>query len=529
MLVPVRGVLVVEDEQTGDGRYIGPGVLTWAPLPLPIAYITGGDQHVDLVTAGPQVGVIQTITREGSNVAFTGVLDDEIPEAAELVRRMNAGSAAHGNQQFLSIDPDDWALQVIDTTVEITGGGDDEAPEPVEPEARVRATLSGRGSLPPLGLVAAAGDGAPSGEIVFEDAADMWVQSFTRMRIRGVTGCSVPAFAGAYMELAGEAPAEEPTDEAPAEEAPSETASAIRLPSSGVVNGVPFHARDRIYMNSGGAVSVVAATPMRPPRDWFFEPEPDVDDERMVEQYDAEGNYIGLACPFTILDSGQWFGHLAAGWGQCHTGYQTCVNPPSSPTSYAHFHIGEAPCEGGERVPAGAFVVGCDHAAAHMMASDARDHYAHAGLMWGQGRVTNGDHAPWGCGALMPGIDEATLRVIRATTLSGDWRRIGGALELIVGLSVGGPGFPVAREALAASAISHLADSKPETFFANGVQTSLVAAAGAARCKDCQERMTLRVNVQPEFDATVGKMIERRTRHLIPDARDAMLAKIRGK
>lgn len=503
MLVRVRGVLVVEDEQTGDGRYIGPGVLTWAPLPLPIGYIVGGDQHVDLVQAAPQIGVFDAVGRDGNLVTFEGAVDDEIPEGAELLRRMRAGSASHGNQAFLSIDPDDWAFDLVvkpELAEEV-----EEVEEEVEAEATVVASMHGRGPLPtPGSLAAAAGEGAPEGETLFSMAADEAVQAFTRLRIRGVTACSVPAFAGAYMELAPEA--EQEDEEAPAEPAPEEEPET----------------EARVVVLAGGA-------PARPPQAWFYEPEPDIDDERMVEQFDAAGNPIGFAVPLTILDSGQWYGHVAASWGQCHTGYQTCVNPPPSAVDYAHFHVGEVVCADGSRVPTGSFVVGCDHAAASMMASEARDHYAHSGLGWGDGRVINGEHAPWACGALRPGIDDATLRVIRATSLSGDWRRIGTSLELIVGLSVNGPGFPVAREALAASAIGQVADATPHTYFANGVQTALVAATGAARCKECQERMTLRVNLQPDFDAAVAKMIERRTRHLIPEARDAMLARIRNR
>jgi hypothetical protein len=48
MLVPVRGVAVNVGEQTGDGRYIVPGAVTWAELPLPFAWLVDGDQHADM-------------------------------------------------------------------------------------------------------------------------------------------------------------------------------------------------------------------------------------------------------------------------------------------------------------------------------------------------------------------------------------------------------------------------------------------------------------------------------------------------
>ena len=49
------------------------------------------------------------------------------------------------------------------------------------------------------------------------------------------------------------------------------------------------------------------------------------------------------------------------------------------------------------------------------------------------------------------------LRVLRALTPSGDWRGVNGNLELVSILAVNTPGFPVAREAVAASAFGRRA------------------------------------------------------------------------
>lgn len=491
MLVPVRGVLVIEDEQTGDGRYIVAGGLTWQDPPLPFAWIVGGDQHVDLLGAAPQIGTIDTITRVGNAVEWTGAVDDEIPEGGEIVRRMRAGSAAYGNRFGISIDPDDWALDVIDTTEEINTG---DTTQPIV------ASLSGMGALPSLN--AAAGDGDPTGVVVYSDASDMWVQRFTRLRIRGVTACSVPAFAGAYVELSeSAAPA---TDVVAPDQQPAADDTAARV------------------------VVLASSAPDRPPAAWFTEDEPELGDDRLVEQFDLHDNPIGFAVPLTILESGQFYGHLAASWDQCHVGYGQCTSPPPSASAYAHFHTGEVLCDDGSRVATGPMVVGCDHAAATSLAPQARDHYANAGLAWGDARVIDGGFAPWVCGAVRPGLDDATMRVLRATVLSGDWRRIGTGLDLVSILSVNNPGFPIGRQAIAASALGLLPEAITAAHVVDGVQMSLVAAAPAMRCTECQKRLMDDNRVGGDF-ARIERMLANRTAHLIPAARDSILADIRGR
>ena len=49
----------------------------------------------------------------------------------------------------------------------------------------------------------------------------------------------------------------------------------------------------------------------------------------------------------------------------------------------------------------------------------------------------------WVSGVAAPGVDDDTLAAGLAAPLSGDWRRIGGNLELVAALAVNTPGFPV--------------------------------------------------------------------------------------
>lgn len=474
----VRGVLVREGVQTGDGRVIAANALTWPDLPLPLAWLQQ-EQHGDLSPGGVQVGTIDTITRAGDGaIEWTGQVDDAQADGAEMVRRMTEGTAPFGTRWGISIDPDDYEVQIVNTS--------DDAED-------VLLLASGRGRL---AVTAAAGD--PDEEpddaaILFEDAADSILQRYTRMRIRGATACAIPAFADAYMELDGEA------DTAAADDAPAEDAAPATVAAS--------------------------SAPVRPPACWFAMPEPQLGDDLLVEQ--PSGTF---AVPLTITDDGQVFGHIAAKVD--HTAYPG-VKPPTSPSGYAHFHVGEVVCDQGERVATGVLVVGTDHAAIDLMAPGARDWYANTGMGWADVRVVDGQWGPWCRGALRPGLTPEVVRVLRASALSGDWRRYGGHLELICALSVNSPGFPIAREAMVASGLAELPTATPATHAEDGVLTALVASSGlVVRCPECAERARMATRLgQAHAPAEVMELLrtlEYRTRHLVPDARDHALARIRG-
>ncbi|MDF2711472.1 MAG: putative actinophage protein, partial [Nonomuraea muscovyensis] len=67
-------------------------------------------------------------------------------------------------------------------------------------------------------------------------------------------------------------------------------------------------------------------------------------------------------------------------------------------------------------------------------------------------RVVAGEdeHGIWVAGWLLPGASAEALEVFRSSPVSGDWRRVGGSLELIGVCSVNTPGFPVRRVHFAA-------------------------------------------------------------------------------
>jgi hypothetical protein len=513
-----RGPLVTVNVQTGDGRVIADDAISVAPLPLPFAWLRDGDQHVGLTEVAPQVGIIESIERVGDDWVGEGLIDDEQPDGAELCRRMDAGLASHGARQLVSIDPDDWAVEIIATESE----GDD--------DGVLILASAGTGTPPRYARTAAAGDPDPGdgGVLLFEDASDSILERYTRLRIRGATACAVSAFTEAWVELVADAA--EPADDEPAdpEEEPADPP-----------------ADDEAEGSTTAAAIAPAAVVRRPPADVFAIPEPDLDTQGMVEVYGMPAQELlteqpdgGLAVPFTIATRPDGtravFGH-AARWEQCHIGYPgSCITAPESAAAYAHFHVGEVHCADGSRVATGTLTMGCDHAAAELRAPEARDHYAHSGLAFADVRASNGALGVWVAGVLRPDVTEQQLHVIRASSLSGDWRRIGAGLEFIGALAVNVPGFPIAREAVTAAGLQQLplAALSASAYLDDGVQTSLVASGIVQRCPDCQRRAMANRGQQPASSADpevldLLRKVELRTRHLAPAAAEHALTVLR--
>ena len=113
-----RGPATLEDVQTGDGRVFAPGAVEWADLPLPLAWLRDGDQHISLTEVAPQIGTIDSLARNGSAIDGTYTIDDENPDGAEVVRRMEAGTAPLGERYPISVDPDNWEVEIVATEAE---------------------------------------------------------------------------------------------------------------------------------------------------------------------------------------------------------------------------------------------------------------------------------------------------------------------------------------------------------------------------------------------------------------------------
>jgi hypothetical protein len=243
-------------------------------------------------------------------------------------------------------------------------------------------------------------------------------------------------------------------------------------------------------------------------------------EELLVEQPDG-----GLAVPFTLTADRRVFGH-AARWGQCHVGYgDMCITAPASQTDYSFFHHGAVQCADGTSVATGPLTMGCDHAAAHLMTTPARDHYANSGLAFADVRATNGALGVWVSGVVRPGVTDDQLAALQGSSLSGDWRRerVKGSdvHEFIAALAVNVPGYPIAREA--ADALVELPSVAASAGMVDGIQQSLVAAGIVTRCPNCGGQQSLDV---PEV-MRILTALDLRTRHLNDATVDSIMASIR--
>lgn len=186
------------------------------------------------------------------------------------------------------------------------------------------------------------------------------------------------------------------------------------------------------------------ATPVLPPAEWFERPD------------------VDRVTPLTVTDTGRVFGHIAP-WGECHVGLPGCVTAPSSLTNYAHFHTGAQAVQGGQSVPVGTLVTGPRHADPQQAFRAAQQHYDDLDAAVARVVAGEDEFGIWVAGWMLPDANPARVEQFLASPVSGDWRNVGGSLELIAVCSVNAPGFPVPRARVS---------------FANGVQRSLVGSFG---------------------------------------------------
>lgn len=258
-------------------------------------------------------------------------------------------------------------------------------------------------------------------------------------RLRAATLVAVPAFATARVYAAGQAPSTPETAErdknVDSEEKMARSADADPL------------SRDSL---------TAAAIPTAPPEAWFKDP--------------------ALTGPTALVveDDGRVYGHIAA-WGTCHIGQiGKCVEPPTSPSNYAYFRTGALQTAEGTSVAVGHLTMGTGHAGPRDSANAAAEHYDNTGTVFADVAAGEDAYGIWVAGSLRPGITAEQVRVARSAPISGDWRTIRGALELVGALAVNVPGFPVPRPQ------GLLASGEVKSLQASGVVAHDDSAARAA-------------------------------------------------
>jgi hypothetical protein len=236
--------------------------------------------------------------------------------------------------------------------------------------------------------------------------------------------------------------------------------------------------------------------------------------------------------PLQVTDDGRVFGHLAT-WGTCHIGISgTCTTAPRSASGYAYFTTGEYAATAGPgekvRIPVGALTLGTGHAKLDVSAMATVEHYDNTGSAVAYVAAGEDDHGIWVAGTLAPNVAADKRVALQAATLSGDWRKVAGNLELVAALAVNVPGFPIPRTrthstdrgqvALAAAGVVQVAaETEVEAGDLTATVTSAVLAALDAR--DAQRRR-LRA-ARRAITAATDELTERRE-HKVLAARDRL-------
>lgn len=420
-----RALAVLEGVWTGDDRLIESGALSWREFPLPLMIQTqtadghDGARLGGRIDAGERVDAsTMTDFRTGKPygdgvvaVMLSGVMADD--EAAREAVQMIEGDFLRG----VSVDLSD--VEYVDELVDADGNVVDIEGEGVDlAEVRMRTRI-------------------------------------TAARIMGLTATPFPAFEGAYIELVDADGNAGPATK-PAQPTREQQAASVRASSA------VYEPRACIPCQSGAITA--AAAPVLPPRAWFDNPHGD------EELADEDWPYV----PVNVTASGRVYGRLAL-WDTCHIGYtDRCVKPPRSAINYSLFRRKPIPTAEGDMVKIGPLTVGTGHAntgrSTGMFATMA--HYDNTGHVVADVAVGEDEHGIWVGGALRPDASPAQVRVLQASSSSGDWRDWGGNLELAAILMVNTPGFPIVRQLVA--------DGRPQSLVASFLPNSgrpIVASA----------------------------------------------------
>mgnify|MGYP003542344978 FL=1 len=146
--------------------------------------------------------------------------------------------------------------------------------------------------------------------------------------------------------------------------------------------------------------------------------------------------------PVYIDEHDHVYGHIA-GWRTEHASLPG-VYAPRSATDYAYFANKSVLTTEG-RVATGNLVIGGDHAPEELGWREALNVYADSSTCWADVAIGEDDFGIWVSGIVRPGTSNEMVHAARASGQSGDWRRIGGNLELIISQCVNAEGFPKRR------------------------------------------------------------------------------------
>jgi hypothetical protein len=475
--IPFWGVMAPEGVLSGDQRRFKADSLRARPLPLPYAFQRSNEPGHD---GSVKVANIERLWRRDGKVYGLGHFLTTVPEVDEVVGIM----AESGGKIGTSIDADDGKMEMV-----LKDGRNLEE------------------------VLAENADKAESDEDIEGVDFDDLITEFSSARICGATACHIPAFHEAFIML-GDVPEEfAPKDgeDLAVESIEEQEVAAAALAAAGGVKtedgpgwithpidtdrlrdywvhgkgskeinwGVPGdfnrcrvavaayvkpqhlngYCANRHYdalgfwpgrplagdtiVASGApdepqmapAINLVAAAPMplAAPAEWFSNP-----------------NLTGPS-PIVVTEDGRVYGH-AAEWGVCHIGLPgVCTTAPESESGYAYYRTGSYLTAEGTSIPVGTITLGTGHADLEASASIAMAHYDNTGTAAAYVASGEDEFGIWVAGAVSPKMTPEDIVELRGAKLSGDWRWIGNAQEMVACLAVNVGGFPVPHTGLAAS------------------------------------------------------------------------------
>jgi 2'-5' RNA ligase len=451
-----------EGVPTGDGRMIERDAIVWDDGPWPLIFDLDEGDH-----SGTVIGFVSRIWREahddGNQIHAEGEFSNTsspdvlalIDRAAELLDEGAVGVSVHLDDESVEIRVAPEVIEAMEAemavlladagvtdvaeqgaTVEFQDDAVEEEPEAAEPAEPERET-DDEGRV-----------------IVAKWSVHDELYVTTHGRIRHLAIVDTAAFAKSKIANDdGADPADEPADEPLVASLPGAPPTHTGVPTWTVRHGSQYElvptadGRYRVIPPAAERAAIALTASVRPADlDAFEDPRfgrNDRDDPRLAFQApERPDEPPAFGAPLTVTDDGRVFGHAAL-WNRCHAGFNgTCVRPPRG-GGYERFLSGQAI----PGVATGPITVGTTHAGLRASPSQAMDHYADTGRAVADVTIGDDRHGIWVAGRLRPGAREEDIAALRGSSLSADWRPIGGQLRLVGLLAVNNPGFLIARHA----------------------------------------------------------------------------------